>query len=93
MFAVVSCKKYAAKTLRIADVGDRSTIDEVNELLDKAQCMECPICGPCSHVELSWRNWFNVHSVWSTQDEAVTDAEHVYADNPDAFCWEAPVTA
>ena len=69
MLAVVSCNKYLPKTVRIADVGD-VTKEEAQAMLDKCQTMECPICGPCSHVELTWKGYLNVHSVHEHIDEA-----------------------
>jgi hypothetical protein len=82
MFCVVSCKKYSRKTLRIVDVGD---CDNPQRLLDGIQAFECPICGPCSHVELSFHNWFTVHSEHSTADEAMAAARELDAANEGMF--------
>lgn len=70
MFAVISCKKYGAKTLKLIDVGDM-TKEQALERIEKWQAFECPVCGPCSHVEMSWRGWFTIHGeLHETQDEA-----------------------
>lgn len=70
MFAVVSCKKFSYQSLRVVDYGTK----DCKPLLDGLQCMECPICGPCSHVEMSWEDQFIIHSEGHETVEAATEA-------------------
>lgn len=87
MFAVVSCKKYSRQTLRVVDYGDK----DCKALLSNLNVMECPLCGPCSHVELTWHNWFIVHSEgYETQEQAIEAAQELDAANPDKY--DSPFT-
>ena len=84
MLAVVSCNKYAQQTLRIADVGAR-TQPEAQQLLDGLGAFECPICGPCSHVELSWRGRFKIHAMCECLDDARDKAKAIQAEDSDHY--------
>jgi hypothetical protein len=84
MLAVVSCNKYHNKTLRIADIGDRDQ-EQAQVLLSSMNAWECPICGPCSHVELSWNNRFTVHHVCADLKDAVEFAKQLDSQNPGEF--------
>jgi hypothetical protein len=84
MLAVVSCRKYHQMTMRIADVGDRD-LDQTKALLAGLEAFECPMCGPCSHVEISWRNYFDVHSLHESLEEAQEAARQLDAANPDKY--------
>ena len=90
MHGIISCKKYAARTLKLVDVGDM-TKEKALETLGKYQGMECPICGPCSHVELSFRNHFTIHGdLYETQDEATVAMWELYDSRPVDFRCEGP---
>ena len=84
MFAVVSCNKYNRKTLRIADVGNRDK-HETETVFKNFQPCECPVCGPCSHVELSWNSYFNIHEVCSELEQAKTIAKQLDAEHPGVY--------
>ena len=86
MIAVISCNKYAVKTLKLADFGD----NDPAKWVDKLPPCECPICGPLSHTELSWRGYFNIHSRHETVDEATEAAWKLYDADPNSFKPEMP---
>ena len=80
MLAVVSCNKYTQQTLRIADVGAR-TEPEAQHLLDGMQAFECPICGPYSHVELTWHGCFKIHAMCECLDDAQEKAKAISTED------------
>lgn len=80
MLAVVSCNKYTQQTLRIADVGAR-TEPEAQHLLDELGSFECPICGPCSHVELTWHGRFKIHVMCEHLDDAQEKAKAISTED------------
>ena len=63
MFAVIECSKF--KEAVVANVGN-STIKELSRMGPS----ECPICGPCSHVEFSFGNLWTEHGRFETEAEA-----------------------
>lgn len=84
MFAVVSCNKYNRQTLRIADVGDRNK-REAETVFQNLRACECPVCGPCSHVELSWQRRFTIHDVCAELDEAKRIAKQIDQQHPGEY--------
>lgn len=80
MLAVVSCNKYTQQTLRIADVGAR-TEPEAQHLLDELGSFECPVCGPYSHVELSWHGRFKIHAMCEHLDDAQEKAKAISTED------------
>jgi len=81
--------------MRIADVGDMN-LKTAQRLLSNWQTFECPICGPCSHVELTWS--FTVHSVHETLEDAQDAARAIDDAEPEKYRLEGipkaePVTA
>lgn len=90
MYAVISCRKYAAQTLKLADVGD-VTKEQALERMGGWKGFECPICGPCSHVELDFRGYFTIHGELHDTEEAATVAMwELYDSRPDDFRCEGP---
>lgn len=73
MFVVLKCKKFSPPEFQAADIGDRDP-DEVIKWFDKA-VMECPVCGPCSHVELSFGGYITIESKHETEDAAIEAAK------------------
>lgn len=51
MFSIIRCRK--GNGVRVCNIG----YDTVASLAASYGPAECPICGPCSHVELSSFNW------------------------------------
>lgn len=88
-FAVISCKKYTRQTLRIVETDDPTTL---KDRLDKLRNMECILCGPMSHVELSWHNWFIIHSILPSLDEAKIYAKGLTTSHPDSFSYTEPTS-
>ena len=97
MHAVISCAKFTPRTLRIADMGDLEgkgdPVDFTKKVLQRMGPSECPICGSCSHVELSWHNMFVVHGVYDSFDEANDAAIALNSGSPGAFDFQEIVTA
>ena len=92
MFAVISCKKFHRQTLRIADFGDTvKTVDQAQAMLNKYPGAECPVCGPCSHVELGWSGYLVVHSVHTSESGAIDAAVALDESSPDQYKLEVPV--
>ena len=81
MFCVVSCSKYSRKTLRVVDFGN----SDPKALLARVVMGECPLCGPCSHVELDFGGYFNIHSQHDTADDALEAARLLDAESPGSF--------
>ena len=71
-YVLVACKKYAQRTVRVVMQGSGKNGEKTAmELLESYQAMECPLCGPCSHVEISWRNQFAFHGEYDTEEQAL----------------------
>ena len=81
MFAVVSCKKYHPRTLRVVEIGNSDPL----ELFKKMKNMECRLCGPCSHVELSWEGWLESHGIYKTDQEAIEASKLLSFEYPNKF--------
>ena len=63
MFAVIKCSRSSEPV--IANVGE-NTIEELSSMGPA----ECPICGPCSHVELSFETLWTELGRFETEAEA-----------------------
>lgn len=86
MLALVSCKKFHPNTLRVVDFGENIiTTKDAEEKLDNFKAMECILCGPCSHVEMSWRGWYTVHSMHETPFEAGNAGRELCEQQPNTF--------
>lgn len=81
MIALLSCKKFSRRPLRAANVGDQGA-DAVIESLGP---MECPICGPMSHVEMSWVGMLEVHGHFQDEAEALDARQKLIALAPAVF--------
>lgn len=87
MFAVISCKKYVPRTLRVADLGVNDPVSTLSNLPP----MECPICGTFSHVELSWGSgMLEVHSEHQGLEEATEAAIELTEAMPGKYSFELP---
>ena len=81
MYAVVTCKKYARRSIRVVDFGDHEP-----EVALFGNTGECPICGPCSHVELSLPNYLTIIESFETEEDALAFTEACRAEEADTFC-------
>lgn len=68
MFAVISCNKYSHRSIRVIDFGDKDIAERIRSLPP----MECAVCGPFCHTELSWGPYWVVESTHDLQDEAIS---------------------
>ena len=80
-FAVVSCRKYSHRSIRVVNFGDRPAADVIRDL----QPRECPICGPLSHTELAWEGYWEVHGEFPAQEVAVELRRSLLASQPDQY--------
>jgi hypothetical protein len=79
MFTVLTCNKFSRFGIVVADVGD----NDPHELINKIPPRECPVCGPCSHVELSWRGRLEPHGgLFETDTAAIEHAREMVRLNP-----------
>lgn len=68
MFCVISCKKYRHKGIRVFDFGDHGPVEKIKSLPN----FECKVCGPFSHVEMSWEGYWDILSSHETAEDALT---------------------
>jgi hypothetical protein len=80
MHAVISCRKYATRTLKLVDVGDMSKQETLDRLGNWGAC-ECPVCGPLSHTELDFSNFFEIHGELHETLEDATKAMWLLYDS------------
>lgn len=69
MFAIVQCNKYHPKTIRVVNFGEQSP----SETLESLSPRECPLCGPLSHTELSFRRMLEVISTHADEESAAAE--------------------
>lgn len=70
-FFVFSCRKYIIKGVRVLDFGEEKTVKQASKILGNWKGAECPVCGPLTHSELDFSNYFTCRGAFDTQDQAV----------------------
>lgn len=79
MFALIKCTKFNDRPT-VAQLPDDET---VKSLAQKIGPCECPICGPCSHVEFSFGGYWESLGTFETEDEAYEERTRIEEERED----------
>jgi hypothetical protein len=75
MFVLIKCKKYHRPSVRVVDFGDTPIAEGFAKFCESSY--ECPICGPCSHVEFGYQHLWSIVSTHENRDDAVHELDQL----------------